>query len=185
VGGFINERDVVLGSAMGRRREAAREVRVNDLAGGECVCARALSSRGVMLAGADAYLALHEWLASGHVQCLGDAKQVLLADMAKVAVEELEGGCRSRDSEHVLWDLSGDVLNIKLHEKKPIARSHPEDGLAGPLVMEQAARAVDNGLPILTNEGGDGEKVLGEIGNIKYIANGEEDELTINHSAGT
>jgi hypothetical protein len=50
--------------------------------------------------------------------------------------------------------------------------------------MEQAAGVIDGGLPILTDEGGDGKKVLGEVGNVKYMMNGEEDELTINHGAG-
>ncbi len=157
---------------------------MNYLAGSECACVRTLSSGGVTLAGADAHLTLCKQSAGVHVQHLGNAKQVLLANVAKMAVEELEGGHRSGDGEYMLWDLSGNVLNIELHEEKPIARSCLEDGLASPLVVEQAAGVVDDGLPVLTNESGDGEKVLGEVGNIKYIMNGEEDEFTINHGAG-
>ncbi len=88
------------------------------------------TGRGATLAGVDAHLTLRKWSAGIHMQHLGDAKQVLLANVAKTVVEELEGGRRSGDGENMLWDLSGDVLNIELHEKKPIVRSRPEDGLA-------------------------------------------------------
>jgi hypothetical protein len=71
-----------------------------------------------------------------------------------------------------------------LHKEKPIARSHLEDGLASLLVVEQAAGAVDDGLPFLTDKSGDGEKILGEVGNVKYIMDGEEDVLAVDHSAG-
>jgi hypothetical protein len=115
------------------------------------------------------------------VQHLGNAKQALLANVAKMAVKELEGGRRSGDGEYMLWASSRDVLDVELHEEKPIVRSCPEDGLASLSVAEQAAGAVNDGLPFLTDESGDGEKILGKVGNIKYIMDGEEDVLAIDH----